>query len=113
VTAGEKGKHSRGSGGSHSWLPLKYNDAVSQVGGHDEVVFNYERCFLSVEDISVRYGCVSLKYRSLFRAIIYLFMTLLAMIRCSESRKLNGDPVRWDPSAHDPYVTHEDGSSSR
>ena len=40
-------------------------------------------------------------------------MTLLAMIRCSESKKLNGDPVRLCPIADVAYATYEDGSSSR
>jgi len=43
----------------------------------------------------------------------YLLMTLLAIIRCSESKKLNGDPVRWASNPYYAYATYEDGSSRR
>ena len=42
---------SLGSGSRHGGLTLEHNDAVSQVCGHDEVVFNDERCLLGVEDV--------------------------------------------------------------
>lgn len=44
---------SRSSGSSHRRLTLEYNDAISQVCGHDEVVFDDERCLLGVEDVPV------------------------------------------------------------
>ena len=44
----------RCSGGSHGRLTLEYDDAVSQVCGHNEVVFDDEGRLLSVEDVPAR-----------------------------------------------------------
>lgn len=86
------GTHSRGGGGSYSRLTLEHNNTVSQVRGHDKVVFDDKRCLLSVENIPAWNGCLS--PRSIYVTVLfvfpYLLMTLLAMIRCSESKKLNG-----------------------
>ena len=44
-------RNSRGSGSSHGGLTFEYDNAISQVCGHDKVVFDDERCLLSVEDV--------------------------------------------------------------
>jgi hypothetical protein len=87
--------HLRGSGSGHSGLPLEYNDTVSQVRGHDEVVLDDERCLLSVEDVSVRHKDMSPPGVCEFcRGFAYLLIILLAIMRCSESKKLNDDLIR-------------------
>ena len=87
--------HSRGSGSRHSRLPLEHNDTVSQVCGHDEVMLDDERCLLSVEDVSVQHKDMRPPGVCGFsRGFAYLLMILLAIMRCSESKKLNGDLVR-------------------
>lgn len=50
---------SRGSSSRYSRLTLEYNDTVSQVCGHDEVVFDDERRLLGVEDVSTRHKVMS------------------------------------------------------
>ena len=92
---GKTGRRSRCSCSSHGRLTLEYNDAISQVCRHDEVVFDDECCLLSVEDIPARHIGMSYKSTCTFCcAFTYLLMTLLAMIRCSESKKLGGNVVR-------------------
>ena len=93
--------HSRGSGGSHSGLTLEHDDTVSQVRSHDEVVFDNERCLLRVKDVPVRQRDRHMSHPRIcdfYRTLAYLLITLLAIMRCSESKKLNGDPVRWPPA---------------
>ena len=66
--------HSRGSGSGHSRLTLEHNDTVSQVRGHDEVVFDDECCLLSVEDVPVQHKKVN--YRGICGVSRSLFIPL-------------------------------------
>ena len=65
-------------------LAFEHDNAVSEVRGHDEVVLNYESCLFSVQYKST----ASLVMTGKSRTDAYRLMTLLAMIRCSESKKL-------------------------
>jgi len=97
---GTNAQYSRGSSSSYSRFTLEHNDTVSQVSGHNEVVFDDERRLLSVEDVPARQKNMSPPSICDFcRALGYLLMTLLAIIRCSESKKLNGDTVSWPPQS--------------
>lgn len=72
-------------------LALKDDNAVSEVSCHDEVMFNDERGLLGVEDESAGGS----ENRSGLRNLIaHRLITLLAIMRCSESRKL-----KWIVSA--------------
>lgn len=40
----------------HRWCSLEYDDAVGQVGGHDEIVLDDKSGFLCVQDVSGKNG---------------------------------------------------------
>lgn len=67
-------------------LTLKHDDTVGQVGGHDEIVLDDERSLLGVQDEPAMRESRCDAGEAYWRT--YRLMTLLAMIRCSESKNL-------------------------
>jgi hypothetical protein len=86
--AGDMESYARCSGGGDGGLAFEDDDTVGQICGHDEIVLNDEGCLLGMQDESRPNNQlkVAVHERSSYR-----LMTLLAIIRCSESRKLPTD----------------------
>lgn len=60
----------RCSSSRHGRLTLEYDDAVSQVRGHYEVVFDDEGCLLSVENVPAR--CTIMNRRTMDALAVWL-----------------------------------------
>jgi hypothetical protein len=74
----------RCSGRRNGWLTFEHDNAVSKVRGHDEVVLNDEGHLFSMQHKSTGKSVMAVRSK----LMPHRLMTLLAMIRCSESRKL-------------------------
>ena len=86
IMRGEEGELRCGLG-SDTRVTLEDDDAVSEVGGHDEVVLDDECGLLGVEDEAMR-GKFDEGVAGCKVAETYRLMTFDAMIRCSESKNL-------------------------
>jgi len=73
---------------SYRWLTFKHDNSVGKVCRHDKIMFDYEGSFLCVKDETGKMFVYTVIRINKIIGPTYRLMTLLAMIRCSESREL-------------------------
>lgn len=86
-------KCSRGCSGSHSWLPAEHNNAVREVSCHNKIVLDNKCGAFCMQNISK--SSLSRSPPIAPKSATYRLITLLAMIRCSESKNEDGSSNKY------------------